>query len=72
MVGHDSGYFIGQQALIALMNAHDGRGPPTNLVNAMLNRLGLASPEDVVRYVCQVHYFLLFSLVLVMGYCLFL
>ena len=47
---HYSGYFIGQQALISVMHAHDGRGPPTNLVNAILNRLGLTSPEDIVRY----------------------
>ena len=43
------------------MHAHDGRGPPTNLVNAILNRLGLTSPEDIVRYASKFFISVIFS-----------
>eukprot|EP00250_Pteridium_aquilinum_P011327 c19993_g1_i2 orf=412-1338(-) len=46
-----SGYSISQQALAAVMRAHDGRGPPTSLLNAVLERLELSSPEEIIGWV---------------------
>lgn len=46
-----SGYAIGQQALAAVMRAHDGRGPPTALEAAILRKLNLATAEDLIGYV---------------------
>ncbi|MCO5577390.1 hypothetical protein L7F22_031222 [Adiantum nelumboides] len=45
-----SGYSISQQALIAVMRAHDGRGPPTSLSKAVLQRLELSSPEEIIGW----------------------
>jgi N-acetylglucosamine kinase-like BadF-type ATPase len=44
-----SGHAISTNALIAAMRAHDGRGPPTRLTDAILSRLGLSSPDDIIR-----------------------
>jgi N-acetylglucosamine kinase-like BadF-type ATPase len=46
-----SGYAIGQAALRAVMQAHDGRGPVTTLTHAVLDHWQLASPPDLVGQV---------------------
>lgn len=45
-----SGYSISQQALAAIMRAYDGRGPPTSLSKAVLEKLELSSPEDIIGW----------------------
>jgi N-acetylmuramic acid 6-phosphate etherase len=46
-----SGYWLGRQALQAVMRAADGRGPATSLSDAVLTEWGLARPEDLVSRV---------------------
>lgn len=45
-----SGYWISQEALRAVLRAYDGRGPSTILDRYLLQRLGLARPEDLVEW----------------------
>lgn len=44
-----SGFWIGERALRGVLRGRDGRGPATALEASMVEELGLASPEDVVR-----------------------
>ncbi len=46
-----SGYWIGRQALVAVMREWDGRGPATTLTPAVLGHFGLARPEDLIQLV---------------------
>eukprot|EP01018_Ginkgo_biloba_P031079 Gb_03552 [translate_table: standard] len=45
-----SGYGIAAQALTAVVRAHDGRGPPTALTSAILQKLQLSSPDEVIGW----------------------
>ncbi len=45
-----SGYWLGQQALRAVARAGDRRGPQTALVDAVLDRLALGDPLDLVPW----------------------
>lgn len=45
-----SGYGIAAQALTEIIRAHDGRGPPTALTSAILQKLGLSSPDEVIGW----------------------
>lgn len=45
-----SGYGIAAQALIAVIKAHDGRGPETILVDSILSRLELSSPDELIGW----------------------
>lgn len=45
-----SGYGIAAQALTAVIRAHDGRGPPTNLSESILDKLELSSPDELIGY----------------------
>eukprot|EP00249_Psilotum_nudum_P022775 c28640_g1_i4 orf=667-1743(+) len=45
-----SGYAIAQQALTAVMRARDGRGPSTTLTTAILDRLQLSSPDEIIGW----------------------
>ncbi|KAH9288239.1 hypothetical protein KI387_032356, partial [Taxus chinensis] len=44
------GYGIAAQALTAVIRAHDGRGPPTALTSAILQKLRLSSPDEVIGW----------------------
>lgn len=44
------GYAIAQQALVAVIRAHDGRGPSTALTQAILERLQLSSPDEIIGW----------------------
>jgi N-acetylglucosamine kinase-like BadF-type ATPase len=44
-----SGYWLGRQALRAVVRAADGRGPRTALTPRVLAHYGVASPQDLVR-----------------------
>lgn len=44
------GYSIAQHALTAVMRAHDGRGPFTILTQAILERLELSSPDEIIGW----------------------
>jgi N-acetylglucosamine kinase-like BadF-type ATPase len=44
-----SGFFIGRQALAAVMRATDGRGPRTALVPAILQHYGVSTPDALVQ-----------------------
>lgn len=46
-----SGYDIGHQAAVAVMRAHDGRGPRTSLTNKLIAHLGLKDVDDLVQKV---------------------
>ncbi|BBN02548.1 N-acetylglucosamine kinase [Marchantia polymorpha subsp. ruderalis] len=46
-----SGHAISSNALAAVMRAHDGRGPPTTLTAAILKKLDLTTPEEIVGWV---------------------
>ena len=46
-----SGYWIGLEALRAVLRAYDGRGPSTILGHHLFQRLGAAQPEDLVEWV---------------------
>jgi N-acetylglucosamine kinase-like BadF-type ATPase len=43
-----SGYGIAAQALTAVIKAHDGRGPQTNLTRAITRKLEIASPDELI------------------------
>lgn len=45
-----SGYAIGSDALRAILRAHDGRGEPTALIDAILGPLGFDDPETLVTW----------------------
>lgn len=45
-----SGYWIGLEALRAVLRAYDGRGPSTILGHHLFQRLGVAQPEDLVEW----------------------
>lgn len=45
-----SGYWLGVQAMQAAVRAYDGRGAPTLLLNAVLERLGLADINDIMHH----------------------
>lgn len=45
-----SGYWIGRQALQAVSQAHDGRGPATTLGDRIVPVLRLSSHDDLVRW----------------------
>jgi N-acetylglucosamine kinase-like BadF-type ATPase len=49
-----SGYTIGQAALRAVMQAHDGRGPVTLLTELVLKQRGLSEPAELVRNIYEV------------------
>ena len=46
-----SGWWIGRQALSAVMRAGDGRGPATQLTPRVLEHFGFAQPSDLVHEV---------------------
>ncbi|KAL3696680.1 hypothetical protein R1sor_010756 [Riccia sorocarpa] len=46
-----SGHAISSNALIAVLKAHDGRGPPTALTAAIMEKLKLSSPEEIIGWV---------------------
>ncbi len=48
-----SGYWIGLEGLRAVIRAADGRGRKTTLVEAMLGRLGLKVPDDLLSWLYQ-------------------
>jgi N-acetylglucosamine kinase-like BadF-type ATPase len=48
-----SGYWIGREALRLVCAMADGRQPPTLLMTAILQHLGLSSPDQLVDYVYQ-------------------
>ncbi|XP_070052372.1 uncharacterized protein [Nicotiana tomentosiformis] len=50
ILGWLSGYGIAAQALIAVMRAHDGRGPQTMLSSCILQSLGLSSPDELIGW----------------------
>ncbi|GBG00604.1 hypothetical protein Rsub_13345 [Raphidocelis subcapitata] len=45
-----SAYDLGARALLAVHKAHDGRGAPTALTRALLRRLALSRPEELVAW----------------------
>ncbi|GLJ40877.1 hypothetical protein SUGI_0845630 [Cryptomeria japonica] len=45
-----SGYGISAQALTAVIRAHDGRGRPTSLTSAILQKLKLSTPDEVIGW----------------------
>lgn len=45
-----SGYGIAAQALTAIVRANDGRGPPTSLTSAILQKLQIHSPDEVIGW----------------------
>src|SRR5262252_5664367 len=52
MIGDEgSGYWIGREALSAVMRAADGRGPQTNLTPALLHELEIADVSRLPRIV---------------------
>lgn len=46
-----AGYWIGRQALAAVMRAFDGRGPATRLTPLMLEHFQVARPDGLIREV---------------------
>ena len=46
-----SGYAVGEAALRAVCRAHDGSGPPTSLLSAVLKTWHLASVDELVQHV---------------------
>jgi N-acetylglucosamine kinase-like BadF-type ATPase len=44
-----SGYYLGQQALTAIVKAVDGRGPETALVAPILEALGLSNIDEIMH-----------------------
>jgi N-acetylglucosamine kinase-like BadF-type ATPase len=46
-----SAWAIGLHALVAVLRAHDGRGPPTALHDALLDMARVEPPESLVRWV---------------------
>jgi N-acetylglucosamine kinase-like BadF-type ATPase len=51
-----SGFWIGEQAMRAVMRAYDGRGPATSLVEALSEHFGLSQTEGLVRSVYDREY----------------
>ncbi|KAI4324571.1 hypothetical protein MLD38_030048 [Melastoma candidum] len=45
-----SGYGIAAQALTAIIRAHDGRGPNTNLTSSILKYLNLSSADELIGW----------------------
>jgi N-acetylglucosamine kinase-like BadF-type ATPase len=45
-----SGWWIAEQSLFAIVHAHDGCGPATDLTARYLARLNLANPEDLITW----------------------
>ncbi|KAF7109231.1 hypothetical protein CFC21_109527 [Triticum aestivum] len=43
-----SGYGIAAQALTAVIKAHDGRGPQTNLTRDIIRKLEISSPDELI------------------------
>ncbi|GAQ89315.1 hypothetical protein KFL_005100050 [Klebsormidium nitens] len=50
-----SGHAIASEALSAVMRADDGRGPETKLTGAILAKLGLSKPEDLIGWAYKDH-----------------
>jgi len=48
-----SGYWLGEQALRAVVRAADGRGPETSLSEALLKTLGLPEPRSLIAWLYQ-------------------
>ena len=48
-----SGYQIGMSALRALVRGEDGRGVSTELRDSVLKLLGLAAPEDLIKWIAS-------------------
>lgn len=46
-----SAYWLGRNALTAVLRASDGRGPETMLTGLVLEALGIDAPEDIIREV---------------------
>lgn len=46
-----SAYWLGRNALTAVLRASDGRGPETMLTGLVLGELGLSRPDEIVRRV---------------------
>jgi N-acetylglucosamine kinase-like BadF-type ATPase len=44
-----SGYWIGREALAAVVRQYDRRGPPTALTAGVLHHFGLSSPTDLIH-----------------------
>ena len=44
-----SGYFLGREGLIAAVRSIDGRGPTSSLAAALLKRLGVMQPDDLLH-----------------------
>lgn len=44
-------WWVGREALRAVVRAHDGRGPASRLTDLVLQRTGCARPEDLVTWV---------------------
>src|SRR5262249_47505015 len=45
-----SGWWLAEQALFAIVRAHDGRGPVTELTTRILAYLQLQQPEDLISW----------------------
>jgi N-acetylglucosamine kinase-like BadF-type ATPase len=50
-----SAYYLGQQALIAIVRAEDGRGEPTALTAPILDALGISDVEQVMHRIYVPH-----------------
>jgi glucosamine kinase len=50
-----SGWWLGNQAIRAVVRASDGRGPETRLTGMVLQALGIASVEELVPLVYEQH-----------------
>lgn len=46
-----SGYALGREILSSVLQAYDGRIPPTGLTGLVLERLGISHAEEIIRYV---------------------
>ncbi|WP_409345519.1 N-acetylglucosamine kinase [Paenibacillus sp. MBLB4367] len=51
-----SGYWIGKQAITAILKAEDGRGKPTRLGEWIIPHLGLSNAEDLYNWVYHADY----------------
>ncbi|RAL24016.1 N-acetylglucosamine kinase [Thermoflavimicrobium daqui] len=51
-----SGYWIGKQAVIAILRAEDGRGPNTSLSESIYSQIGAENGEDLVNWVYSPSY----------------
>jgi len=50
-----SGYWLGNQAVRAVVRAYDGRGPETRLTGMVLEALGIRTTEELVPLVYEQH-----------------